>query len=281
MEYIGIDLRGHSRGRIDICDTGLLEPFVNDVTGIIHLAAVSRVTQAEQDPQSCHAVNVVATRGILNLANAARHKPWVLYASSREVYGQQDEFPVAEDAAYRAKNTYARSKAQAEHLVFAARDRGQQVAVVRFSNVYGSVDDYGDRVVPAFVEAATRGGVLRVDGSDSTLDFTHVDDVAEGVMRMVDVLLQKETKLPPIHLASGRGTTLLDLAHVANMAGGQNAMIVEGPARPYAVRIFVGNPARARALLGWTATTDLPSGMAELTNAFKIQQSRWQPSERA
>ncbi len=270
VDALGVDLREQGAHRVDIIDTQRVEPYLEGISGIIHLAAVARVASAEEDPERCRAVNVEATRGLLAAAQRAPDKPWVLFASSREVYGEQDTLPVKEDAPLRPKNVYAKSKFDGEVLVEAARRDDLQTAIVRFSNVYGSTDDYSDRVIPAFAAAAARGRTMHVDGGDCELDFTHVDDVAEGVIRVVELLARGERCLPPIHLASGQGTTLLALARLANEINGRRARIVEGPARSVGVRSFVGDPERARALLGWSASTDLRAGIAKLSHEFAV-----------
>jgi nucleoside-diphosphate-sugar epimerase len=267
-DAVGVDLREQGAHRVDIADTARLEQHLAGVSGVIHLAAVARVTSAEQYPERCRAVNIQATGRLLAAARRARGTPWVLFASSREVYGEQDTLPVKEDAPLRPKNVYAKSKLDGEILVEAARQDGLQTAIVRFSNVYGSIDDYSDRVIPAFAAAAVRGGTMRIDGGDCELDFTHVDDVAEGVMRLVELLAGGERKLPAVHLASGQGTTLIALARLANEINGGRARIVEGAVRSVGVRSFVGDPERARALLGWSASSDLHAGIAKLSHEF-------------
>ena len=281
MAVTGIDLREQDPHRVDIVDTARVASHLEGVAGIIHLAAVARVTSAEENPHVCRAVNIEATSGILAAAQRAREKPWVLFASSREVYGEQDTLPVREDAPLRPKNVYAKSKFDGELLVEAARRNGLQTSIVRFSNVYGSIDDYPDRVIPAFTAAAARGGTMHLDGSDCELDFTHVDDVAEGILRAVALLARGERSLPPIHLASGQGTTLLALARLANEINGRRARIVEGPARSVGVRSFVGDPERARALLGWSASTDLRAGIAKLSQDFTSSGIAERPETRA
>lgn len=254
--------------RIDICDSGRIARLMAGVTGIIHLAAVSRVIHGERHPARCRAVNVDATRGIIEAALALPRPPWLIYASSREVYGQQDALPVNEDASLRPLNVYAHSKVAAEQLVEKAREASLQTAIVRFSSVYGSVDDHHDRVVPAFAAAAIRGEVLRVDGAECCFDLTHVDDVASGVIRVVELLAGGEQALPPIHFVSGRGITLLELARMSIELGDSNARIHSATPRIFDVHKFIGDPARARAILGWAATTDLKSGLSRLAQSF-------------
>jgi len=265
IHCVGIDLLADEADRrIDIRATERLAPFIEAASGIVHLAAVSRVTDGERDPIHCMAVNVAATRGILRAALAARRRPWVLFASSREVYGQQDRLPVSEDAPCRPIGAYARSKLEAETEAGLAREAGLRTAIIRLSNVYGSMRDHPDRVVPAFAAAASRGGAMRVDGPDCSLDLTHLDDVAGGIERVCELLRSGERMLPTLHFVSGERTTLRELAGLANALGGGRARIIEAPPRPFGARDFVGNPQRARELLGWVATVPLRTGMARL-----------------
>jgi nucleoside-diphosphate-sugar epimerase len=167
---IGVDLQKLNTS-IDIYQAGWFHTLLEGAIGVVHLAAVSRVIAGEQDPARCWRVNVKATCNFLKAATVTYHRPWVLYASSREVYGQQDAFPVREDAPFRPMNVYARSKVAAEAAVGLAHEAGLPTAIARFSNVYGSLHDYPDRVVPAFAAAAAKGGELRVEGSCRGFDF--------------------------------------------------------------------------------------------------------------
>jgi UDP-glucose 4-epimerase len=265
LACVGIDLLADEADlRMDIRETERLAPFVENAAGIVHLAAVSRVADGERDPARCAAVNVAATQGLLRAALAAGRRPWVLFASSREVYGEPDRLPVAEDAPCRPIGAYARSKVAAEIEVGRAREAGLGTATIRLANVYGSARDYPDRVVPAFATAASRGGAMRVDGPDCGLDLTHLDDVAEGIARVCEALRQGERNLPTVHFVSGRRIALRELALMANELGGGKSRIVEAPPRPFGARDFVGDPERARALLGWTATTPLRNGLTRL-----------------
>lgn len=276
IRVLPLDLRGANPAeRGDFCDPARLAPLLAEADGVLHFAAVSRVVDGERDPDRCWDVNAVATGRLLDLAQQSPRRPWIAYASSREVYGQQEVLPVPEDAPLKPKNIYARSKAEAERLVVAARARGQQTAILRFSNVYGSIHDHADRVVPAFARAAataaSRQGdaTVRVDGSGCTFDFTHVADVADGILRLVRRLNDGVRDLPPVHFASGRQTSLGELALLAQRVGGPALRIVEAPARGFDVHRFAGDPARAEQLFGWRATTRLEDGFARLAADFR------------
>lgn len=263
------------RSGFDVRDTAALASAMDGVTGIVALAAVSRVVWAQRDPELADAVNVAALDRLLALATASPLRPWVVFASSREVYGEPESLPVSEAAPRAPLNVYARSKVAGELAMEWAADAGLVANIARFSNVYGSTADHADRVVPAFARAAAIGATAYLEGPENTFDFTHVDDVAGGLFQLV-----KETasgrQLPPIHFVSGRGTTLRQLADLAE-ANSAGMRCEERPSRNYDVARFIGDPTRAHELLGWRATTPIEEGFASLVEAFRKEGAQAAP----
>lgn len=251
----------------DIRDPQALAAAMADVEGIVHLAAVSRVVWGEQNPANCIATNVTAVQNILDLATKSKLRPWIFFTSSREVYGDADRLPVIEEANLRPLNTYARTKLEGERLIQVASAAGLTANIARLASVYGWAGDHDDRVAPAFASAAARGGQLRVDGRANTLDFTFVNDVVDGLARFISATASGST-MPIIHLASGRGTSLGELAKIAARNARKPVEVLEGEHRSYAVSRFVGDPSRARKLLGWSATTPIERGMKQLIDQY-------------
>nr|HQD83784.1 SDR family oxidoreductase [Quisquiliibacterium sp.] len=237
--------------------------------GVVHLAAVSRVIDGERDPARCWAVNVEGTRTVVEAAQSSPLRPWVIYASSREVYGQPSALPASEDCDRAPLNVYGRSKVAAEDLVTAS---GLAHAIVRFSNVYGATRDHADRVVPAFARQAALGLPLRVDGSGNTFDFTHLSDTVRGVMAVIARLQRGET-VPALHFVTGHATTLGGLAALAIALAGSTSEVREAPSRNFDVHAFQGDPARAALTLGWRAQVPLRDGLARLIEAFRTEGS--------
>ena len=174
-----------------------------------------------------------------------------------------------EDAPVRPVNVYGRSKAAGERLVLGARGHGLRTAVVRLSNVFGSIDDHADRVIPAFARAAAEGRPLRVCGRGHTFDFTPLEDAVRGLSALVELLEDGGPPPPPIHLVTGRATTLGELAATAVGIAGGRSPIVEAAPRSYDVARFVGDPGRARALLGWEARVGLADALGRMIGAFR------------
>jgi nucleoside-diphosphate-sugar epimerase len=256
----------------DVLNRANLASAVAGCRGVVHLAAVSRVIWGEQDPVRCKQVNVDGLSNVLGACLAAPHRPWVLFASSREVYGSCSSLPANEDAPANPVNAYGHTKLIGENLVRDARRKGLQTATVRLSNVYGRADDHADRVVPAFIRAALDGRPLRVEGRNHTFDFTFVDDVARGLVAIARHLEAGALNLPDLHLVSGRGTTLGELADLVLTQTGSSSGFRDGAERDFDVAHFVGDPTRAEAVLGWRHETTLRQGLSRMIAEFRAKQ---------
>ena len=269
-EVVGFDIKGPEPG--DTRDADQVARAVEGCSGIVHLGAVSRVVTAHHNPELCWETNVGGMHNVVNAARAQAEKPWLLFASSREVYGVLDTPEVDEDAPLKPMNVYARSKVEDENLVNQAREEyGMRTAIIRISSAYGRTTDHYDRVVPAFARAAAYGEALRIDGEDHTFDYTHLDDTALGITALVELLESDRPgadTVPPIHFTTGIGTTLRELADLAIRLSGTDATTVPGTPRDYDVGRFVGIPTRAHDILGWKAKISIEEGMRQLVHDF-------------
>lgn len=272
IDAVGMDIRLNKCDPEygDILNERALESFVDKVDGIVHLAAVSRVIDGERNPDLCWLTNVEGTQNVVNAALLSDKKPWILYASSREVYGHSKELPVVESTPLVPVNIYGRSKLAAEEIIENASCRGLTTGIVRFSNVYGSVHDHGDRVIPAFCRASAQGTTIRVEGSGNVFDFTYLEDVIQGILAIIRLLSQDRQSISPIHLTSGIPMSLGDVAKIAQKASHYSIQIVEGIPRSFDVSQFWGDPSRARDILNWKACVTIQEGMHRLINQYRI-----------
>jgi nucleoside-diphosphate-sugar epimerase len=270
-EVVGLDLGAEGPEEGDVRERPRVEAAARGCAGIVHLAAVSRVVWGELDPEGCWSTNVDGLSNVLAVAAREPQAPWVIFASSREVYGQATAFPVTEATPLCPMNVYGRSKERGEALVGAARAAGLRAAVVRLSNVYGSTHDHADRVVPAFARAAARGEPLRVEGANHTFDFTHLDDTVRGIVGLIDLLEAGREAPTAIHLLTGQPTTLGELASLAVELAGTQAPITMAAPRTFDVSSFHGDPRRAKEVLDWAPRVPLREGLARLIEEFRIE----------
>jgi UDP-glucose 4-epimerase len=266
IEVIELDLIGNSLEFGDVTTSYDVIARVANVTGIIHLAAVSRVVWGEQDPEKCWNVNVNGTANVMNAALESPLKPWVLFVSSREVYGNVLT-PVVESAPYNPASVYGKTKVEGEKLALAAREKGLITGVVRLSNVYGSTDDHFDRVIPAFVRAALNNKSLIVEGGTSQYDFTHVSDAVNGIQKYAE-LLNAGVNAPTLHFLTNTSTSLDALALKTIATLNSTSTIVSGTPRNYGAGKFLGDNRNARAVLSWEPKIDLEQGIKMLAQEF-------------
>jgi nucleoside-diphosphate-sugar epimerase len=186
LEYL-LDERGKKIATQDIYRTDIADAEAFDCVVanhkpdvIIHMASFPRQKVVNANP----AVGAkVMIEGLMNICESAKKHgvERVVYISSSMVYGDFED-QVEEDTECKPIGQYGIMKLAGEDIVKDYHRRGAfDYAIVRPSAVYGPLD-VEDRVVAKFVLQAMRGDVLRVNGAGETLDFTYVDDAADGIV---------------------------------------------------------------------------------------------------
>lgn len=242
---------GHLRPRVDAGDVALIEGDIRDYDTVLdategaevvyHLAAQSNVLGSLDDIDYSFTANVVGTFNVLKAA-ADKGVRRVVFTSSREVYGDPDDLPVAESHRMQAKNPYGASKVAGEAYCLAFQRMGHEVAILRLANIYGPDDC--DRVIPIFLERARRGEDLELFGGRQLIDFFSVHRTVEAIAAAAGCPLNG-----PINLGSGRGTTLPELAGRILEVTGSSSEIRYLPARELEVTGYVADVGRMRDVL--------------------------------
>ncbi|MET3424958.1 dTDP-L-rhamnose 4-epimerase [Actinoplanes tereljensis] len=179
---------------------------------------------------------------------------------------------VDEDAALDPRSVYAATKLAQEHLSAAwARQTGGSVAALRYHNVYGPgmpKDTPYSGVAAIFRSALEAGRAPRVfeDGGQRR-DFVHVSDVARANLAALDATAGRPAGFRAYNVASGRPATVGEMAAALAEAFGGLRPVVTGEFRLGDVRHITASSARATAELGFTAATDLRTGVAEFATA--------------
>jgi nucleoside-diphosphate-sugar epimerase len=191
---------------------------------IVHLASFPRQKVVGQNPVV--ASEVMAT-GLINLLEAARFNQIkrFVYISSSMVYGDF-ESDVTEDAICNPIGQYGIMKYMGEKLVEDyARQYGFESVIIRPSAVYGELD-VEDRVVSKFMLGAMRGDTLKVKGANEVLDFTYVQDAAQGIAQAT-TSKNSANKIYNITRSSERQYTLKDAAELAIQIAGRGTLQLE------------------------------------------------------
>jgi len=231
---------------------------------VYHLAAQANVMGAVRDSQYAFATNVAGTFNVLQAARQAGVRR-VIFASSREVYGEVAAMPVREDRPLAAKNSYGASKVAAEaHCRAFATPFGLETAVLRFANVYGPRDI--DRVIPIWTRQALRGAPIELFGGKQVVDFVPVSLAAAALLRAADTPIVGL----PINVGSGVGTPLRALADRILRSSRSRSALRVLPAREAEVTRFVADTSRLRRLLGLRPPDD---PLEELPELLRVDQA--------
>jgi nucleoside-diphosphate-sugar epimerase len=209
--------------RIDIADHDGIDWLVvkHQLDTIIHMASFPRQKVVNANPQLG---SRSMSEGLLNLLEASKKHQVrkFLYISSSMVYGDFTD-DVSETTECRPQGQYGIMKLAGEWLVRDyTRSSGIAHTIIRPSAVYGPLD-VEDRVIAKFMLTAMRGGTLNVNGAGETLDFTYVDDVADGI---VAAALSSNTNNKTYNITKSHSRSLLDAANLAVKIAGRGTIEV-------------------------------------------------------
>jgi len=202
----------------DICDSAKLESVFNieQPEIVIHMASFPRQKVVNANPALGSRVMSEGLLNLLELSDKYEVRKFI-YISSSMVYGDFKD-DVKEDAICRPLGQYGIMKLAGEWLVKDYTRRTNLVhTIIRPSAVYGPLD-VEDRVISKFILNAMRNIPLRVNGANETLDFTFVDDAADGI---VAAAISDNTDNKTYNITKSHSTTLLSAAELAVKLVGQ------------------------------------------------------------
>ena len=288
----------------DIRDRSDVDRALDRVDTVVHLAAAVGVGQSMYEPDYYTSVNDHGQGVLMAamVADPGRFRRFVV-ASSMSIYGEgaylcpehgtvyprvrggaqleagrwepvcpDCDGPLAttltdEDKPGEATSVYAITKRTQEDLAICVGDAyGIPTIALRFFNTYGSRQALSNPytgVAAIFLGRLMNGrSPLIFEDGNQTRDLIHVSDVAESVLRAVSADIDRSGAY---NVCTGRPISVLDVARVlARRIGVEVAPEVVGRSRTGDIRHCVGDPARARDVLGFEARMELGAGLDEL-----------------
>ena len=253
----------------DVTDPHEVMRALKDVRGVIHLAAVSRVIDGENNPELCTKTNIQGSNNLLKAVAESPQHPWIIYGSSREVYGEPEKVPVPETYPLNPINVYGETKAETEKNLRQQSLGGLNSIILRYSNVYGSIHDHKTRVIPAFMRAALNEQPLRVDCPGHIFDFTYREDVADATTKAAEALSNGAIEgCEEFNVSPGVGTSLSDLVELVSDVTGKEVQTIQGDRRDYDVGQYIGDVKKLQDTLGYRCITSLEDGLSRLRDDY-------------
>jgi nucleoside-diphosphate-sugar epimerase len=252
------DVRAVDRADADLA-TADLDPLIDGVDTVIHLAARPGVRPSWDEFDAYLADNVVGTERLLAAVARSGRVERFVYASSSSVYGNALSYPTREDALPAPVSPYGVTKLAGEHLCGAF---DVPVVVLRYFTVYGP-RQRPDMAFHRMIAAALGTGPpfpLYGDGS-AVRDFTFVDDVVAATVAAAEPT-NAVAAGAVFNVAGGTSTSVAEVLDLVERLTGRPVPVERRPAQPGDVRRTRGSTDGITAAIGWKPTVDLEIGLA-------------------
>jgi GDP-4-dehydro-6-deoxy-D-mannose reductase len=240
---------------------------------VIHLAAVSSVSDAECDPEMAWEVNALGTVRLayeLGEAKLGGADPLLLLVSTAEVYGAGASVPRLESDAVNPVSPYAASKLAAEVAALEVHRRTRVRVIVARTFPHTGPGQDTRFVLPAFLERirfARRIGapVVKVGRIDPVREFMNVTDVA----RAYEVMIEQGRSGEIYNVACGQAVSIRELFFMVSDAL-EHRVIPESDhdlIRPVDIPHLVGDSSKLRRETGWEPRMTLQQTIREMVDA--------------
>jgi len=257
---------------VDLSDAAALERLLAAARPelVLHLAAQPGVRASLEHPAVTVQANLV---GFANLLEGCRRHPprHLVYASSSSVYGANAKLPWSEsENVDHPVSLYAATKKANELMAHVySHVYGLAATGLRYFTVYGP---WGrpDMSPMLFARAILEGKPIQVfNHGDMERDFTFVDDVVEGTLRVLD---RPPAATPPyalFNIGNHQPVRLLDYIAALERAFGRPAIKELRPMQPGDIRATCADTGALAAAVGFTPSTSLDDGLARFARWYQ------------
>ena len=253
---------------IDIADAESLQRVfaASKPQAVLHLAAQAGVRYSLENPDAYIQTNLVGFANVLECCR--RHPPGhLVYASSSSVYGANSELPWSESQNVdRPVSLYAATKKSNELLAHAYSHLfGLNTTGLRYFTVYGP---WGRPDMSAFLfaQAILQGKPIQVfNHGDMQRDFTYIDDIVEGTLRVLDQPVRNAV----YNIGNHQPVGLLDYIAALERAFGKQAKLEMKPMQPGDVKATYADTSALRAAVGFAPSTSLETGLQRFASWYR------------
>jgi UDP-glucuronate 4-epimerase len=260
----------------DIAEPGALSAAAGGETFdvILHLAAQAGVRYALKDPAAYTRSNLVGHHNVLEFARALPDLQHFVYASSSSVYGNDTQAPFSESArADRPVSFYGATKRAGELLSHSyAELYGLKQTGLRFFTVYGP---WGrpDMAYWSFAQNILEGKPISVFGGGRLRrDFTYIDDIVDGIVRIVEAPFKADGQVAPhrlYNLGNHHPEEVSTLIRLIEAATGKTAQIEQAEGPPGDVRETYADISKARRDFGFVPKISLAEGIPRFVEWYR------------
>jgi UDP-glucuronate 4-epimerase len=233
---------------------------------VLHLAAQAGVRYSLQNPASYVHSNLVGFASVLEACRA--HPPrHLVFASSSSVYGTNPKLPWSEsDNVDHPTSLYAATKKSNELSAHAYSHLfGLRATGLRYFTVYGP---WGRPDMSAFLfaRAILDSTPIQVfNHGDMQRDFTYIDDIVEGTLRVLD----QPSPYAIYNIGNHAPVRLLDYIAILERALGKKAQLEMKPMQPGDVKATYADTRALAQAVGFAPSTPLELGLERFAQWFR------------
>lgn len=258
--------------KADICDAEAMERLFAEekFDAVMNLAAQAGVRYSIENPMAYIESNIV---GFVNLLECARRHPvsHFVYASSSSVYGGNTKTPFAEEDRVDAPvSIYAATKKSNELMANVySKLYGIPTTGLRFFTVYGP---WGrpDMAPMLFTDAILEGKPIKVfNYGNLSRDFTYVDDIVEGVVRVIAKAPAGEIPAEVYNIGGGHPMQLTDFISTLEKSLGIEAKKEMLPMQPGDVHTTYADTTKLERDMGYRPRVELPEGVGKFVEWYR------------
>src|SRR5690554_5646636 len=258
--------------KMDLADrAGIADLFAKEqFQRVIHLAAQGGVRYSIENPFAYVDSNLV---GMMTILEGCRHNQvqHLVYASSSSVYGMNDKIPFSEtDQVDNPVSLYAATK-KANELMAHSYSKLYKIPTtgLRFFTVYGPAGR-PDMAPWLFTKAILKDEPIKVFNQGKMMrDFTYIDDIVEGVMRIQDVIPQTEIPYSLFNIGNNEPIELARFIKAIETACGREAEKIMLPMQPGDVERTYADTSRLEEIVGYKPQTEIEQGIAKFVDWYK------------
>lgn len=276
--------------RADIAEREYLSVIFNQIKPdiVVHLAAQAGVRFSLSHPEKYIRSNITGFFNVMDLARKHSVEHFV-YASSSSVYGLNEKMPLAvSDNVDHPISLYAATKKSNELLAHSYSHLYKLPTTgLRFFTVYGP---WGrpDMAYYKFSESILNNRPIEVyNNGDMYRDFTYIDDIIEGVKRVIDQIPSGNENWDPVspdpsssrapyrvfNIGNHTPVKLIDFIHALEDALGYKAHINYLPMQPGDVYKTFADVDQLQEQVGYTPSTPLETGLGKFAEWFRNYRS--------
>lgn len=237
---------------------------------VIHLAAQAGVRYSIENPFAYVDSNLV---GMMTILEGCRHNKvqHLVYASSSSVYGMNDKIPFSEDDQVdNPVSLYAATKKSNELMAHSySKLYDLPVTGLRFFTVYGPAGR-PDMAPWLFTEAILQGKPIKVFNHGKMMrDFTYIDDIVEGVIRIQDVIPVGDIPYSLFNIGNNEPIQLSRFIAAIETATGKTAEKIMLDMQPGDVERTYADTTRLEAAVGYKPQTEIEHGIQQFVDWYK------------